>query len=313
MNAPISPRLSAWLYVNLACLCWAGNLAAGRLLRDSIGPGVIVGMRSLLAAILLLMLMRLLGERKPEPPLFGPGRGKHLALLALMAATGIVGYQGLVYEGLRATGAFNAALINSCMPLATGLMAWAVIGTRLRPVEYAGIAISMAGVAVIASGGEWQRLLALNLGIGDALIFLAVILWGVFSLSARVVMKTRSVLSATTIATVMAVGLSAPWAVIDGLRHPVQWSPGVIGGLLYVALFASLVAFLAWNRAVQTVGPAQASAGMNILPLYALLVSVYVLGEPLHAYQIGGGALVIFGSALATLGPLWLVRNRAVA
>ena len=69
---PFTVQVQAFLWVNLACVCWAGNLVAGRLMRDAIGPGLLVALRTLLAACLLAMLAYLLrpevrrGERR-EP------------------------------------------------------------------------------------------------------------------------------------------------------------------------------------------------------------------------------------------------------
>lgn len=49
--------LRAFLWVNLACLCWAGNLGVGRLLRDDIPPWLLVALRTLVAAALLWILL----------------------------------------------------------------------------------------------------------------------------------------------------------------------------------------------------------------------------------------------------------------
>lgn len=297
-----SSQLRAFLWVNLSCLCWAGNLAAGRLMRDAIGPGLLVCLRTLLAVILLAAIARVFipkHEVAAAPPAPRPW-----GLLLLMAATGILGYQGLLYQALHTTGAFNAALINALGPLVTALLAWAVYGTRLSAGAYAGILLSMIGVAVILSGGDWERLLALRFGTGDLLILIAVLLWAVYSLAGRKVMQQRSVIGTTALATGLALPLSLPWALLEHSWARVEWTAGLVGGLIYVAVFASVVAMLAWNRAVNLAGPAHASAAMNMMPLYALASSVFLLDEPFHLYQGIGGVMVIAGCLWATLAPV---------
>ena len=297
-----SSQFHAFLWVNLSCLCWAGNLAAGRLMRDLIGPGLLVCLRTLLAAILLAVIARIFVHSRDvsaasSAPL--PWR-----LLLLMAVTGILGYQGLLYQALHTTGAFNAALINALGPLVTALLAWAVYGTRLSAGAYAGIVLSIIGVAVILSGGDLERMLALRFGVGDLLILLAVLLWAVYSLAGRKVMRQHSVIGTTALATGLALPLSLPWALIEHSWDRVEWTPGLIGGLVYVAVFASVVAMLAWNRAVNLAGPAHAAVAMNMMPLYALASSVFLLHEPFHLYQGIGGAMVIAGCVWATLAPV---------
>ncbi|MGQ0619874.1 MAG: DMT family transporter [Panacagrimonas sp.] len=293
-------QLRAFLWVNLSCLCWAGNLAVGRLLRDVIGPGLLVCLRTLLAVVLLATIARVF---MPKPEAATPVAPRRWGLLLLMAATGIVGYQGLLYQALHTTGAFNAALINALAPLVTALLAWAVHGTRLSLAAYAGILLSIIGVVVILSGGDRERLLALRFGAGDLLILVAVLLWAVYSLAGREVMRSGSVIGTTALATGLALPLSLPWALIEHSWASVEWTAGVWGGLIYVAVFASVVAMLAWNRAVNLAGAAHAAAAMNMMPLYALASSVFLLHEPFHLYQGVGGALVIAGCLWATLTP----------
>jgi len=293
------PRFHAFLWVNLACLCWAGNLVVGRLLRDSIQPSVLVLCRTTIAAALLWLIFAAAWRRHDAGPV--QGRPPWLLLL-LMSATGIVGYQGLLYEGLHTTTAFNAALINALCPLMTALMAWAVLGSNVKLRAWLGIGISIVGVALIVSDGRPARLLGLEFRAGDMLVLIAVVLWGVYSLAARRVMQREGVVRATAMATTVAVPLSLGWALADpGGAASVHWSGEVIAGLAYVAVFASVVAMLSWNRAVSLAGPAHAAAAMNMMPVYALTVSSAVLGEGLHVYQLVGGAIVMAGCLMGTV------------
>ena len=72
-------------------------------------------------------------------------------------------------------------------------------------------------------------------------------------------------------------------------------------GLLYVTIFPGVLAFLAWNWSVKVVGPAEAMAFMNMIPLYVVLLATYLLGEPLQGYQLFGGTLIVGGCLAAAL------------
>jgi drug/metabolite transporter (DMT)-like permease len=123
-------------------------------------------------------------------------------------------------------------------------------------------------------------------------------------------MQQRSVVGTTALATALALPLTLPWALLERSWERMEWTVGVAGGLVYVAVFASVAAMLAWNRAVRLAGPAHAAAAMNMMPLYALLVSVWVLHEPFHGYQGVGGAMVVAGCLWATLSPT--IRTKPV-
>lgn len=75
-------------------------------------------------------------------------------------------------------------------------------------------------------------------------------------------------------------------------------SPFVLGASVYIGLFPSVVAYLAWNEGIRRVGAARGVIFYNMLPVFAALLGVLILGEPFTGAQLGGGALVLAGSLL---------------
>lgn len=296
-------RFLPHLWINLACVFWAGNMTVGRALRGQIGPGLIVTLRGALSLLLLVILVRVL-RRTPEPPL-----RKDFWRLCFMAATGVAGYQGLLYLGLQYTDAINAALMNSAGPLVAMLMAWVLLGTVVRPVQWMGAALSLVGIAVILSGGSFTQLRAVHFNVGDLAMLVGVVMWAAYSVAGRVVMQSRSVLSVTVITSAMSLVMMAPWGLWEMQNTTPQFTPAVWAGLAYVGVFVGFGALLAWNNGVKAVGPAEAMAFMNMTPLYAVLASTLLLHEPMRDYQLAGAVLVLGGSLLAALGPQWAQRR----
>jgi drug/metabolite transporter (DMT)-like permease len=291
----VSERLKAHLLINLSCLFWAGNMTVGRALRDLVGGWTIVSARCLLSGLIFLLLLRIL-----EPAGRAHGRSDFPKLL-VMALTGIAGYQGALYFGLRFTDAINVSLIHAAAPLVTILMVWIWLGLAIRGAQLVGVLSSAAGIAVIITEGEWQRLGAVSLNPGDLLILLGITLFSVYNVVGRDVMQRRSVLSATAMATLLSALLLLPvggWEVTQ--TQPV-WGWGTALGLLYVTIFPGVLAFLAWNWSVKVVGPAEAMAFMNMIPLYVVLLATYLLGEPLQGFQVFGGTLIVGGCLAAAL------------
>lgn len=298
-------RLAPHLWINLACLIWAGNMTVGRALREHVGPGMMVTLRGVLSLALLVVLVRLL-RRDDEPPL-----RRDFWRLGFMAVSGVAGYQGLLYLGLRYTDAINAALMNSAGPLIAMTLAWLALGTVVRPVQWLGALLSLVGIAVILSGGRIGQLLAIELNVGDLIILGGVVMWAAYSVVGRGVMRSRSVLSVTAITSALSLLMVAPWGLWEVSTAPPQLTPAVWAGLAYMGIFVGVGALMAWNYGVKSVGPAEAMAFMNMTPLYAVLMSTLLLHEPMRDHQLAGAVLVVGGSLLAALGPRWLGRRAA--
>jgi drug/metabolite transporter (DMT)-like permease len=71
-------------------------------------------------------------------------------------------------------------------------------------------------------------------------------------------------------------------------------------GLLYVALFASVGAFICWNRGVAAVGANVAGFSMPLLPAFGTVLAIVFLGEEVRTFHLAGIATILAGVFLAT-------------
>jgi len=288
---PNDPR---WAYAltNLAAFLWGTNFVLGRLLRADIGPATLTLARFAVAGLVFAWLLRRAPPSERWP-------GAQWPWLLAMGLTGVVGFTVLLYTGLKFTTAVNAGLINGVGPLVIGLMAALFLRERLTRLMITGAGLSLAGVAVIASDGSLEKLLRLQLNFGDVLVFGAVLAWGVYSVLGRVVTRTRSALAASALSSLFGLPWLLPLAVWEQAVQPVNASPFVLGACVYIGLFPSVVAYLAWNEGIRRVGAARGVIFYNMLPVFAALLGRLILGEPLSGAQLAGGALVLGGSLLS--------------
>lgn len=299
-------RFAPYLWLNLACVFWAGNMVVGRALRNFLGPGLIVTVRGAMSLVLLAALVRVL-RRRDEPPL-----REDFWRLCFMAFSGVAGFQGVFYLGLRYTDAINAALMNAAGPLVSLVLAFVVLRTVVRPVQWFGALVSLGGIAVILSGGSLARLASLHFNAGDLLLLGSMVLWAGYSIAGREVMRRRSVLSVTAITSALSLVMVLPWGLWEFATGEPRFTPQVWQALGFIAVFVGVGALLAWNTGVKAVGAAEAMAFMNMTPVYTVMLSTLLLHEPMRLYQLVGAVLVVGGSLLAALGPEWL-RRRVVA
>ena len=72
-----------------------------------------------------------------------------------------------------------------------------------------------------------------------------------------------------------------------------------VAAIAYVAIFASLVAFIAWNRSVAVLGPVRTGLSVHLVPLLAAILAWIFLAEPVRAFHLYGAAFILCGLVLA--------------
>jgi len=281
------------LALALSSLFWAGNFIVGRALRDQSQPVALNFWRWCIALIIILYFSHK-ALRQHQRLLL-----RHWRLILVLAITGIAGFHVGVYQALQTTSAINALLFLSISPVII------VIGSRLlfhEPLlfrQVLGISISLLGVIALLTHGTPDRLLAMQYNGGDLWMLLAVLLWSTYSviLKHKPVELPQAALLAGTILTGVAVMLPLYLATSPG-RLGLAINYTTLGGLLYIGIFASIVAYYCWNYGVCRIGPNQAGAFLHLVPLFGAALSMLFLGEHIHPYHLAGAALIAAGIVL---------------
>jgi drug/metabolite transporter (DMT)-like permease len=288
-------RASAFALLALANLFWAGNWVTGRALREALDPITFNFWRWLIAAAVLapFALPELVGKRDVIR--------RHAGLLALLAVTGVVIFQSLVYLGLRTTTAINAVLLNSSAPLFMLLCSWIIERECATRRQVAGMLVSLCGILVIVSQGEPQKLLQLEFHAGDAWILLAMPAWGIYSVLLKRRPPELGGLGLLFVISAAGLALLLPAFALQALHAPPHWpTPGEAAGVLYVGLAASVGAFICWNRGVATVGANAAGFTLHLLPAFGTVLAMVFLGEAFRVFHAAGIATILAGVVLAT-------------
>jgi drug/metabolite transporter (DMT)-like permease len=293
----------AYVFVNLSCVMWAGNFVLARSLREEVGPLMLTISRFVVASLFYAVI---LGRSAVRERLLL----KDWALLAAMTLTGVLGFPLLLYQGLQFTTATNAVLINATSPLMTAGLAAILIRERLFPRHVLGGVITFFGVALIVSGGSFERLHQWHVNVGDLYVLLAAGLWGLYSVISRWATRSRSVFSVTAISTWMALPLFLGAAAAGWEPAPTHWNWYLLLAVLYIGIFPSGAAFLSWNEGVRRVGANRAMVFYNMLPVYGSILGVILLGESLGAEHFIGGGLILAGSLMAIWPELRIAAGR---
>jgi drug/metabolite transporter (DMT)-like permease len=228
--------------------------------------------------------------------------------ICAMGFIGVALYYGLFNFSLRYTSASQGALVQSCIPAMTALVAVLWLRERASPVRWFGIGLSVAGVLLVFSDVEEGS--ARSALLGNLLMFATVVCWGVYTSIAKRVAEGPDPVIVTT--GVMAVGalLLLPMAVAE---MAAEGFPRVSAtawlGVAYLGAFASGVAYLLYNAALQHMDASEVGVYTNLIPIVGVLLGILVLHEPLSARAIVGGCIVLAGVWLTGLQRDNRVRN----
>lgn len=288
-----------YLLLAFSPLCWAGNQIVGRAVRGEIAPLSLNWSRWAVAVIVLLAI---------SGPIMARQRGllmKHWKLVLILAATGILGFHSAVYIGLTETTAIHAGLIIAMGPALILPLSRLLLGDRFTWLQGLGVTISSLGVLAVITNGHLETLLSLAFNRGDLWLLLASLLWGLYSVLLKRKPAEVDVMALTTAVVLVGLLLTTPFFLWD-LAQGSSIAPTAanLGRIAFIGIFAGAIAYIAWNRGVNAVGPNKAGLFLHLMPLYGAALATLFLGETLHLYHLGGFILIVSGLLLtARFGP----------
>lgn len=280
----------------LATIIWSGNFVVARALATLIPPWQCNFWRWLVAlAVLLPFAWRHLKRD-------WPGIRRHWLYLSLMAVLGVTLMNTLIYKAGQTTESLNMALLVPTAPIVILLFSRIIYGEPITPRRLAGMLVVLAGVIILVSRGDWQRLAGLRINSGDFWALGGALCFGLYSLFMRQRSSEVSPLGFNVATFGLGLLYSLPFTVAEACLLPrPEISPALVTGILYAGVGCSFFSFWFWTLAVDRIGPVRAGIVYYSLPVFAAVASVLVLGESIAPAQVAGGVLVIGGILVATL------------
>lgn len=275
---------------------WGASWPAGRLIAQALPPLAGGAWRFALALLLFALWWRLAG--RGLAPLRALSRRQWLGLAAA-GGVGVFGYTAFFMAGLQHVPASRAALIVTVNPVFTTLIAAWLFRERLNAAIVAGMALAVLGATTVLTRGEPWRLLSGALGLGEWLLLGCVACWVAYTLMGRRLLAGIDTL--TTISTTATAGtllLFAASLAVEGpaqLAEPLQASALVWAAMVFMAAGATVLAYAWYFDGVAALGAGGAAAYISLVPVFGVLSSTLLLGEPLEAPLLVGGALAVGG------------------
>lgn len=284
-----------YLLLILTTLFWSGNFVLSRGMHAAIPPLGLSFWRWLVALAILATfgLSHLIAQRKIAR--------RHLWFLVSQGLLGVAGFNTLVYLAMQSTTAINAVLVNSCIPVLIAVCSWLLYRDRLTLRQCLGVVLSLAGVMLIIARGDIRHLLAVDFNRGDILVLAAACCWALYSANLKRYPKELHPFAYQVAIVISGLVILTPlygWELASGRTFTLNLATTVT--ILYVAIFASILAFIFWNTAVRTIGANKAGPFIHLMPVFSTILAVVFLGEKLYSYHGWGIALICAGIVMTT-------------
>lgn len=271
---------------------WGSTYLAIRYAVETIPPLIVVGIRHTVAGVILLAWAWARG--------FRPRREHWMSGLIVGALFFLIGH-GCLHWAEEYVGSGLAALLIATEPMFILVLAWMMGQQRISRISALGLGLGVVGVGILTYADLSAK--------GSTLLGVLAILAGSVSWAAGVVISPRLKLPSDALARTavpLVCGAALVWiaAALTGEFHRVQWasvSLRSIGGVAYLVVFGSIIAFTAYMWLLQRCPPTLVATHTYANPVVAVLLGWLFASETLN--------LRVIAACVAILGAVMLIRR----
>jgi len=277
-------RRRAIAALTAAGLLWGTTVPLSKLALAWLSPSWLTFVRFGLAAAILLTV-----TRSRVRAAFSPA----------VLISGAIGYGGSVVvqnAGIVRTSVSHAALLIGATPVLIAIIAALWHHTVARPVAWAGFALSLAGVGLIAGGSGGGATAG-----GDGLVLVSLVLSATFTVVQARLLRDRDPAAVTAVQFLGAAIAMLPVAVVTGGMPVAPTGPGPVLATAALVVGGTLLPFTLFAYGQSRVSAEAAGAFLNLEPLVGAVAGVAVFGNPAGPGQLAGGTAILAGIGLSSL------------
>jgi drug/metabolite transporter (DMT)-like permease len=277
-----------------AAFCWGSGNVAQKTILDDLGPVTAIGLRCLLAALVILPFCEWKQAERPKAP---PPPRWMLSAVLLFFMLSVLSMQ-IGYGGTSVT---NAGFLVNTTTVMTPVFAWLLYRETPPVLLVPAIALTLGGI-VLLGGGEWTTLNWGDMFCLAAAVFFAIwiVLLGRYVTRTGRPMRVSMLQFASTGAVCTAIGLSIETIGAGAMMR-------ALPELLYLAIISTLVPYAIQAKAQQFTSASVAAVIMSAEALFGALGGAILLGERLSAMGALGCLLIIAGIIVIQFDIAWAI------
>lgn len=289
----LSPHLLPFLALLLSGILWGASTPANKLTLEEIPPFTLAFLRFLLATVILTPVFLLKGTHTPI-------RRRDLGKLIVLGLFGITLNIGTTFLGLTLTTGLDAVAIFSLVPLLVAVASAIVLGEKLTKVNFFGQFLALSGAAAVALSPTGPTV---NRFLGDLLLLVSAISVVIYIILSKELFRKYHSATITAFMFLVGVVTFAPLAGLELIQNP-DWISGVshqgLLGLAFIAIFTSVVAYLAFEWGLEHSTASLAGLIEHVQLLVGAVLAALILNEVLSTGFVLGSGLILVGIVFAT-------------
>jgi len=172
-----------------------------------------------------------------------------------------------------------------------------------------GILLSVSGAIWALSRGNLE-LISGQFGLGEFYIFMCVVSFVIYTIVGKAVMVNLSPLVSVTYSSVIGTLLLVLPATQEGMWSQLAgFNMTALMSVFYLGFFGTVLGFIWYYEGIKNLGPMKASIFINFVPISAIILSYFILKEPITVSLLGGAILVITGVYLTNVSRIQQLRS----
>lgn len=274
------------LYLILASSIWGGMYVVVKILVAVIPPLELVWMRYLIALVALVIIGLVTRQNWRI-------KRRHFGIIIAIAVIGYVISIVTQETGTMLSTAQMGAIITSTTPAFMVLFASLILKERLTLKKAISVSLATIGVITIVGFDD----INMSSMLGGVSLIIAALTWALMSVLIKRLPSDYSQIVVTTYATLIAFIILTPFVItklpqidIDDLTNPT-----ILGGLIYLGVISTSIAFLLWNLGLQMLNASSGGVFFFVQPVVGTLLGWLILGETISITFWVGSVLILLG------------------
>ena len=224
----------------------------------------------------------------------------NFTILFVLGITSISSFNSIVYYSLNFTQVINAVLMLSAIPVLTILISNFLKIDQIKILQVLGLCLSLIGVVIIISKGNFEIIKNLYFNKGDLWMLLAALSWSIYSAFLKKIQLPFSQFSLIqVISTIGLIFLLPQFFYEKSQGSELVFNLPTLFILSYVVFFAAIGAYYCWQKAVSIIGPSKSTMFVQLIPLSSAILAIIIFKETFQLFHLFGALFILSGIYLS--------------
>ena len=286
----IPEKREALLAITIAAIIWGANAPVSKWTLQFVSVETLAFLRFYFAFIIFFLIFR------PKMKVLR----KDFLLMFLCGFIGITLHIALLYIGLTLTGAINAAIIASSIPILTLFFSWFFLKEKISKKFLIGGIIGILGTLFIILEPVFEEGFSPSL-LGNFLLLNSALCFIIYEvISKKLAKRGYGANTITTYSYMVGFMTFLPFYLLDISKNGIYFlNNQAMAGIFYILFFASLTAIPLWQWGISKLEVSRLGFFLYLDPVVAFFVAFFLLGEIITTHMIIGAIFIFIGLYIA--------------